>query len=58
VLKPDQTEDRPTEAEIDRNLEQSFAASDPPGWTLGLEQIEALQIDNTRPAGATKWWVG
>lgn len=40
-LKPDQTEGRPTEAQIDRTLEQSFPASDPPGWTLGLEQTGA-----------------
>ena len=28
--------ERPTEAEIDRILEQTFPASDPPSWTLGL----------------------
>jgi redox-sensitive bicupin YhaK (pirin superfamily) len=42
ALKPDQTKGRPTEAEIDSTLEQSFPASDPPGWTLGLEQTDVL----------------
>ena len=32
---------RPTEAEIDRILEHTFPASDPPSWTLGLEPRDA-----------------
>jgi hypothetical protein len=33
-----------SEAEIDANVEGTFPASDPPGWTLGLD----------RPAAATQ----
>lgn len=33
-------EDEMSEAEIDRNLQDTFPASDPPSWTLGTNHKE------------------
>ena len=36
-----------SEAEIDRNLVGSFPASDPPSWTLGIDQDTEKQTPSS-----------
>jgi redox-sensitive bicupin YhaK (pirin superfamily) len=51
TLNADHSKHYPTEAEIDRTLAESFPASDPPGWTLGLGQTGA-PVDQRQSEGA------
>ena len=39
-----------SEAEIDRNLQDTFPASDPPSWTLGTNHKEP-PVDNEHDEG-------
>ena len=41
------SQDEMTEAEIDRNLEESYPASDPPSWTLGTDHKPARSRKTT-----------
>lgn len=48
---PAQGAGKMSEAEIDRNLAETFPASDPPSWTLGTDhREEAPPAPETRPA--------
>lgn len=40
-----------SEAEIDANVEGTFPASDPPGWTLGLDHRPAARQEPDDEAG-------
>jgi hypothetical protein len=40
---------RPTEAEIDKILEHTFPASDPPSWPLGLKPRDAHAAQQRQP---------
>lgn len=38
-----------SEAEIDRNLAETFPASDPPSWTLGTDHRDEAQSQTEQP---------
>jgi len=46
-----ESEDR-VEAKIDRDLRDSFPASDPPGWVLGVKRPSAEKKDEDGPSTA------
>jgi hypothetical protein len=48
---PERVRGEMSEAEIDRNLAETFPASDPPSWTLGTDhQHETLTPEAEPPA--------
>lgn len=50
-VPPERVAEEMSEAEIDRNLQETFPASDPPSWTLGTNhRQEAPPPDEESPA--------
>lgn len=48
VQKVAEQSEEMSEAEIDRNLMESFPASDPPSWTLGTNHREETQDEKSK----------
>lgn len=46
---PERVRGEMSEAEIDRNLAETFPASDPPSWTLGTEHQHETSTTETEP---------
>ncbi|HEX8921135.1 MAG TPA: hypothetical protein VF766_06635 [Pyrinomonadaceae bacterium] len=50
VHSESQGSDGMSEAEIDRNLMETFPASDPPSWTLGTNHRQEVKSEKDKPA--------
>ena len=50
--EPGEAERRRREREVDDELAQSFPASDPPSWTMGVTPVESHAPDSPAPGVA------
>lgn len=52
MISNEDEQEHPTEEEIDHTLEASFPASDPPGWTLGIDDPAEPLLPQSPPSPA------